>query len=68
MKEICPEFPGGPITAHWSIPDPAAGGSSDETSYELFVRTAEEIETRVDLLIAELAFATGKERSANAFR
>jgi protein-tyrosine-phosphatase/DNA-binding transcriptional ArsR family regulator len=54
VKEICPDFPGAPLTAHWSMPDPAAGVRSDEESYPEFVRAANEIETRVDLLIAEL--------------
>lgn len=48
VKEICPEFPGHPTTAHWSIADPAALG------YAAFVRVAEDIETRVDLLMAQL--------------
>ena len=54
VKEICPEFPGAPITAHWSMADPAAAAQGDRDSYPEFVRAAEEIETRVELLIAEL--------------
>ena len=28
VREICPEFPGAPIAAHWSIADPAAAGAA----------------------------------------
>ena len=53
VREICPEFPGGPITAHWSIVDPAASGDSDEATYPTFQRVADEIDRRVALLLAE---------------
>ncbi len=36
VREICPEFPGTPIVAHWSIADPAAGGGSDEDDVSRF--------------------------------
>jgi protein-tyrosine-phosphatase len=55
VREVCPDFPGGPTTAHWSIADPAAGYVDDDESYPAFVRTADEIETRVDFLIAHIA-------------
>ena len=45
MREICPEFPGAPIAAHWSIADPAAAGDSDEATYPAFQHVADEIET-----------------------
>ncbi len=54
VREICPEFPGAPVTAHWSMADPAAAAESDEDSYPAFVRTAAEIEARVELLIPQL--------------
>ena len=54
MREICPEFPGAPVTSHWSMADPAAGADTDEASYPAFVRTADEVEARVALLISEL--------------
>src|SRR5262245_35390047 len=60
VREVCPEFPGGPETAHWSIPDPAAGAAGaappdDEASYPAFRELAAELETRVGFLLAALA-------------
>ena len=68
VKEVCPEFPGAPVTAHWSMADPAAVAQSEEDGYPAFVRTAEEIETRVDLLITELAYPAEDERSVHVRR
>jgi ArsR family transcriptional regulator, arsenate/arsenite/antimonite-responsive transcriptional repressor / arsenate reductase (thioredoxin) len=53
VREICPEFPGAPVTAHWSIPDPAAG-PDDATTYPAFEAVADEIDVRVELLLADL--------------
>ena len=55
VREICPEFPGRPDNAHWSMADPAA---LDCNSYEAFVRTADELEERVGVLLAQLAQLT----------
>jgi protein-tyrosine-phosphatase len=49
VREICPEFPGRPTTAHWSMADPAA-----EADPDAFVRTADELETRIGTLITHL--------------
>jgi protein-tyrosine-phosphatase len=54
VREVCPELPGTPIAAHWSIADPAAAGDSDEATYPAFEDVADEIEGRVDLLFADL--------------
>ncbi|MEY2468908.1 MAG: ArsR family transcriptional regulator, arsenate/arsenite/antimonite-responsive transcriptional [Actinomycetota bacterium] len=54
VREVCPEFPGTPIAAHWSIADPAAAGDSDAATYPAFQQTADEIESRVALLLADL--------------
>jgi ArsR family transcriptional regulator, arsenate/arsenite/antimonite-responsive transcriptional repressor / arsenate reductase (thioredoxin) len=55
VREVCPEFPGGPETVHWSIPDPAAGypEGDDEASYPAFRQTAAELETRIGFLLAD---------------
>lgn len=42
--------------------DPAASGSDDAASYPAFVRTADEIEWRIGLLIAQLAWEDLNER------
>ncbi len=54
VREICPEFPGGPLTAHWSIADPAAAGDTDASTYPAFELVADEIESRVALLLDDL--------------
>jgi ArsR family transcriptional regulator, arsenate/arsenite/antimonite-responsive transcriptional repressor / arsenate reductase (thioredoxin) len=62
VREICPEFPGQPPTSHWSMPDPAT--DTDAASYSAFVRTADELEARVGLLIVQLT-AQRPERRAS---
>ena len=52
VREVCPEFPGHPGYVHWSIPDPAASGGSDEESYPAFEAMAAELETRVGFWLA----------------
>jgi hypothetical protein len=42
--------------------DPSAEGADDRASYPAFVRTADEIEQRVDLLIAQLGATRHDER------
>jgi protein-tyrosine-phosphatase/DNA-binding transcriptional ArsR family regulator len=59
VREICPEFPGRPVTAHWSMPDPAQEGDADDAPYPAFLRTAEELETRMGLLIAQMTTEGG---------
>ncbi len=51
VREVCPEFPGGPELIHWSIPDPAREPGSDEETLPAFERTAAELCTRIGFLI-----------------
>jgi protein-tyrosine-phosphatase len=51
VREVCPEFPGHPVTAHWSMPDPSA----EPDGIAAFERAADEIDARVALLVAALA-------------
>jgi ArsR family transcriptional regulator, arsenate/arsenite/antimonite-responsive transcriptional repressor / arsenate reductase (thioredoxin) len=61
VREVCPELPGSPVNAHWSMPDPSAVADADDASYPAFVRAADELEARIRLLITELSVATPKE-------
>ena len=54
VREVCPEFPAHPGLAHWSIPDPALEGSTDDDSYPAFERTASELETRIRFFLASI--------------
>jgi protein-tyrosine-phosphatase/DNA-binding transcriptional ArsR family regulator len=65
VREICPEFPGRPVTAHWSMADPAAAGGSDEETYTAFRNTAEELEERIGSLLAQMS-EERRERKAHA--
>ena len=58
VREVCPHFPAAVTTAHWSMPDPAADGPDEATSYPAFVRIADDLESRIPFLIAELVAQT----------
>jgi len=46
-RESCPVWPGQPIVAHWSSPDPAAVEGSDEEKYRAFKEVAFQINHRL---------------------
>jgi protein-tyrosine-phosphatase len=47
--EVCPIWPGQPITAHWGAADPAAFVGSDEATRRSFLRIYTELESRIKL-------------------
>jgi ArsR family transcriptional regulator, arsenate/arsenite/antimonite-responsive transcriptional repressor / arsenate reductase (thioredoxin) len=51
VREVCPEPPGRPELIHWSIPDPARAGDTDELTYPAFERTASELEQRIPFVL-----------------
>ena len=53
-REACPDFPDHPRWVHWSIPDPAAPGDTDQTTYPAFQQTATDIDTRIRHLLPVL--------------
>jgi protein-tyrosine-phosphatase len=65
VREICPEFPKHPTLAHWSVPDPALEGDSNDASYPAFERTARELETRIEFLLAQLIAPATHEETAH---
>jgi protein-tyrosine-phosphatase len=58
VREVCPEFPGGPELIHWSIPDPTREPGSDEDTLPAFERTAGELCTRIGFLIDAVEHTT----------
>ena len=54
VREACPDFPGEPLAAHWSIPDPAAVGDGDMVTLCAFRHVADDIDGRVTLLLNDL--------------
>ena len=49
--EVCPIWPGKPVTAHWGIADPAAAQGSDADKAFAFRKALKELETRIKLFI-----------------
>jgi protein-tyrosine-phosphatase len=47
--EVCPLWPGQPLTAHWGIPDPAAVQGSDESKQKAFNDAFVTLERRIGL-------------------
>jgi arsenate reductase len=50
--EVCPIWPGQPMTAHWGVADPAAVTGSDEEKGRAFQRAFAELSARINLLLA----------------
>lgn len=50
--EVCPVWPGQPITAHWGIPDPAAATGAEAEIAVAFREAARLLRNRIELLLA----------------
>lgn len=50
--EVCPIWPGQPMTAHWGVVDPAAFEGPEDEQRRLFQRAFIELERRIELFIA----------------
>ena len=49
--ELCPIWPGHPVTAHWGIPDPAAVDGSESERMLAFRTAFAQLERRIRLLL-----------------
>jgi protein-tyrosine-phosphatase len=50
--EVCPIWPGQPITAHWGVEDPAAVEGSDDVKRRAFMRAFAELSTRINIFLS----------------
>ncbi len=50
--EVCPAWPGQPMTAHWGIPDPAAAQGTDVEKGFAFREAFRLMETRIKLFLS----------------
>ena len=48
-NEVCPIWPGHPVTAHWGIPDPVTVTGNDERVFRAFRDTFGMLSRRIDL-------------------
>jgi len=51
-KEACPVWPGRPLTAHWSLPDPAAVNGTDEENKRAFREAFGILQRRISLFVS----------------
>jgi arsenate reductase len=50
--ELCPVWPGNPVTAHWGVPDPAAAEGTEAELRRAFRDAYVALENRIKLFIA----------------
>ena len=51
-KEVCPIWPGQPITAHWGVPDPAAVRGTPKEIGRAYAQAFATLDRRISLLLA----------------
>ena len=49
--EVCPVWPGQPVTAHWGVDDPARVEGTDAEKRQAFMRAFAVLSTRINLLL-----------------
>ena len=51
-NEVCPVWPGRPLTAHWGVEDPAACKGPDDETRKVFHHVALTLKRRIELFLA----------------
>ena len=51
-REVCPVWPGQPITAHWGVPDPAAVSGSPAQIERAFLDAFVVLDRRIGLFLS----------------
>jgi protein-tyrosine-phosphatase len=55
--EVCPVWPGQPVTAHWGIPDPVAAEGTEDQKRHAVVEAMNQLQRRISMFVC-LPFAT----------
>jgi len=50
-NEVCPVWPGQPISAHWPVPDPAAATGNEAERHLAFAQALRRLTQRIDVFI-----------------
>jgi len=50
--EVCPVWPGQPVSAHWGVEDPAAVQGADEEKRRAFLKAFTQLSTRINLFLS----------------
>jgi protein-tyrosine-phosphatase len=50
--EVCPVWPGQPMTAHWGVEDPVAFVGSDEKTYQFFKTIYGYLDNRIKIFVS----------------
>jgi arsenate reductase (thioredoxin) len=62
-EEICPIWPGQPMTAHWGVPDPASVAGTPEQIERAFLEAFMILDRRISLLLSLPLVASPSSRS-----
>ncbi|MBL8552239.1 MAG: arsenate reductase ArsC [Hyphomonadaceae bacterium] len=51
-NEVCPVWPGQPMSAHWGVPDPAAAEGSDAVIGQVFADAYRMLQNRINVFVS----------------